>query len=86
MMPPSFQIFHYHQYKMNNLNVSQQPCEKESIGRVVCTWVVQSIWDCQVSPYFRVLAIYLELVLAFKNKAEKFDECQCEDDDVCFFP
>jgi hypothetical protein len=39
-----------------------------------------------VSPYFCALAIYLELVLAFENKAKRFNECQCEDDDVCFFP
>jgi hypothetical protein len=71
---------------MNNLNVSQQPCEEKSIGRVVCTRVAQSIWDCRVSPCFRALAIYLELVLAFENKVERSNECQCEDDDICFFP
>jgi hypothetical protein len=46
--------------------------------------MVQSIWDCEVSPYLRALAIYLELVFAFKYKAERFDECQCEDDDFFF--
>jgi len=40
----------------------------------------------RVSPYLCVLAIYLELVFAFRNKAKRFDECQCEDDNICFFP
>jgi len=30
-------------------------------------------------------AIYLELVIIFVNKDGRFDECQCEDDDINIF-
>jgi hypothetical protein len=60
-------------------------CIKKLIIRVVDTQVAQSVWDHQVSPNLGVLAIYLELVPTFKNKDERFDECQCENDNIRFF-
>jgi hypothetical protein len=38
-----------------------------------------------MSPNPYALAIYLKLVHTFGNRLEKFDECQCEDDDFCCF-
>jgi hypothetical protein len=38
-----------------------------------------------MSPHLHALTIYLELVLTSVNKAGKFDECQCEDDDIHIF-
>jgi hypothetical protein len=55
------------------------------IIRVVRTQVAQSIWDHQVSPNPSVLAIYLELVPTFENKDGRFDECQCENDNIHLF-
>jgi hypothetical protein len=31
------------------VNVFQQPCEEKPIGGVVCTWMVQFVWDCWMS-------------------------------------
>jgi len=47
-----------------DVNVFQQSHEKEPIKKVVCTWVVQSMWDCHVLPNPHALAIYLKLVHA----------------------
>ncbi len=38
-----------------------------------------------MSPSPCVFAIYLKLILIFGNKLGRFDECQCENDDICFF-
>jgi hypothetical protein len=65
-----------------NMNVSQRSCEKEPSKRVVRTQVDHSIWDRQVSPNPHALAIYLEFVPTRGAALEKFEECQCEDDDV----
>jgi hypothetical protein len=64
------------------VNVSQWPYEKKPIGKVVHTQVAQSIWDHQVLPNFHAIAIYLKLIHVSKNRVGRFDECQCEDDDV----
>ncbi len=58
-----------------DLNVSQQPCEKEPPRRVVRTQVARSVWDCRLSPNPRVLTIYLEFVLARGAAPERFEEC-----------
>ncbi len=65
-----------------DLNVSQRPREKEPPRRVVRTRVTRSVQDRQLSPNMRALAIYLEFVPARGATPEKFEECQCEDDDV----
>ncbi len=67
------------------MNVSQQSCEEKPIGRVVHTQVAQSVWDHRVSPNPHALAIYLELIHVFGNMIGRFDECQCEDDNVHIF-
>ncbi len=65
-----------------DLNVSQQPREEEPPRRVVPTQVDRSVWDRQLSPNPPALAIYLEFVPACGAALERFEECQCEDDDV----
>jgi hypothetical protein len=64
------------------VNVSQRPREKEPSRRVVRTRVDRSAWDRQLSPNPHALAIYLEFVPARGAAPERFEECQCEDDDV----
>ncbi len=48
------------------------------------TQVVRSVWDRRLSPNPCALAIYLEFVPARGAAPERFEECQCEDDDVRF--
>jgi hypothetical protein len=64
------------------VNVSQWPHEEEPSRRVVCTRVDRSVWDRRSSPNSHALAIYLEFVPACGAAPERFEECQCEDDDV----
>jgi len=49
---------------------------------VVRTRVDRSAWDRRSSPNPHALTIYLEFVPAFGAALERFEECQCEDDDV----
>jgi hypothetical protein len=67
-----------------DLNVSQRPREEEPPKRVVRTRVDRSVWDRRLSPNPHALAIYLEFVPARGAAPERFEECQCEDDDVRF--
>jgi hypothetical protein len=64
------------------VNVSQRSREEEPSRRVVHTRVVRSVWDRRLSPNPHALAIYLEFVPAQRAAPERFEECQCEDDDV----
>jgi hypothetical protein len=64
------------------VNVSQRLREEEPSRRVVRTRVVRSVWDRRLSPNPHALAIYLEFVPARGAAPERFEECQCEDDDV----
>ncbi len=64
------------------VNVSQRPHEEEPSRKVVRTQVDRSAWDHRLSPNSHALAIYLEFVLARGVAPERFEECQCEDDDV----
>ncbi len=64
------------------VNVSQRPREEEPSRRVVRTWVDRSVWDRWLSPNPHALAIYLEFVRARGTAPKRFEECQCEDDDV----
>jgi hypothetical protein len=66
------------------LNVSQRPREEEPPKRVVRTQVDRSIWDRRLSPNPHALTIYLGFVFARGAAPERFEECQCEDDDVRF--
>ncbi len=65
-----------------DVNVSQRSREEKSSRRVVCIQVNHSTWDCRLSPTPHALTIYLEFVLACGVAPERFEECQCEDDDV----
>jgi hypothetical protein len=65
-----------------DLDVSQRPCEEKPPKRVVRTRVACSVWDRRLSPNPHVLTIYLEFVPARGAVPERFEECQCEDDDV----
>jgi hypothetical protein len=65
-----------------DLNVSQRPCEEEPSRRVVRTRVDRSVWARRLSLNPRALAIYLEFVPAHGTALKRFEECQCEDDDV----
>jgi hypothetical protein len=64
------------------VNVSQRSCEEEWSRRVVRTRVARSVWDCRLSPNPHALTIYLEFVPARGVVLKRFEECQCEDDDV----
>ncbi len=64
------------------VNVSQRPREKKPSKRVVRTRVDRSAWDRRLSLNPHVLAIYLEFVPARGTAPERFEKCQCEDDDV----
>ncbi len=64
------------------LIVSQQPHEEEPPRRVVRTRVDCSVWDRRLSLNPHALAIYLEFVPARGAAPKRFEECQCEDDDV----
>jgi hypothetical protein len=66
-----------------DVNVSQWSHEKKSSKRVVRTQVDRSTWDRRLSPNPHALAIYLEFVPTHRTALERFEECQCEDDDVC---
>jgi hypothetical protein len=65
-----------------DVNVSQRPREEEPSRRVVRTQVDRSAWDRRLSPNPHALAIYLEFVPTRGAAPERFEECQCEDDDV----
>ncbi len=65
-----------------DLDVYQRSREEKPPRRVVCTRVARSVWDHRLSPNPHALAIYLEFVPARGAVPERFEECQCEDDDV----
>jgi len=67
-----------------NVIVSQWPREEEPPRRVVRTRIDRSAWDRQLSPNPHALAIYLEFVFARGATPERFEQCQCENDDVRF--
>jgi len=65
-----------------DVNVSQRSCEKEPLRRVVCTRVDRSAWDHWLFPNPHALTIYLEFVPACGVTPKRFEECQCENDNV----
>ncbi len=67
-----------------DVNVSQRPCEEEPSNQVVRTRVGRSASDRQLSPNPHTLAIYLEFIPTREVAPKRFEECQCEEDDVCF--
>jgi hypothetical protein len=64
------------------VNLFQRPRENEPSRRVVRTRVDRSVWDRRLSPNPHALVIYLEFVSVHGAALERFEECQCEDDDV----
>jgi hypothetical protein len=64
------------------VNVFQRSHEEEPSKRVMRTWVVRSAWDRRLSPNPHALTIYLDFVPARGTALERFEECQCKDDDV----
>jgi hypothetical protein len=65
-----------------DVNVSQRPHEEEPSKRVVRTRVDRSAWDLRLFLNPHALAIYLEFVPARGAAPERFEKCQCGDDDV----
>jgi hypothetical protein len=65
-----------------DVNISQWPHDEEPSKRVVCTRVDRSAWDCRLSPNPHALTIYLEFVSTRGAVPKRFEECQCEDEDV----
>ncbi len=49
---------------------------------MVRTRVDRSAWDRRLSPNPHALAIYLEFVPTRRVAPKRFEECQCEDNDV----
>jgi hypothetical protein len=69
--------------KLLDVNVSQRLSDKELFERVVHTQIDRSAWDHGLFPNPHVLVIYLKFVPARGVAPKRFEECQCEDDDVC---
>jgi hypothetical protein len=65
-----------------DVNVFKRSCDEKPFERVVRTLVDRSAWDCRLSPNPHALTIYLKFVPAHGAVLERFEECQCEDDDV----
>ncbi len=66
------------------MNVSLRPHKEEPSRRVVRTQVDRSAWDRRLSPNSHALTIYLKFVPARGAGPKRFEECQCEDNDVYF--
>ncbi len=64
------------------VNISQRLCEEEPSRKVVRTQIDRLAWDRWYSPNPHALVIYLEFVPARGVAPERFEECQCEDEDV----
>jgi hypothetical protein len=64
------------------VNVSQRSCEEKPSRKVVRTRVDRSAWDRRLSLNPHALTIYLEFVPTRGAVPKRFEECQCEDDDV----
>jgi hypothetical protein len=66
-----------------DVNVSQRSRKEKLYRKMVCIRVDRSAWDHRLSPNPHALAIYLKFVPACGAAPERFEECKCEDDDVC---
>ncbi len=65
-----------------DVNVSQRLHEENLFRRMVRIQVNRSAWDRWLSPNPHALAIYLEFVPARGATPKRFENCQCEDDNV----
>jgi len=68
-----------------DVNVSQRSREEKPSRKMVHIQVNRSAWDRRLSPNLHALTIYLEFVPTYGAAVERFEECQCEDDNVCFY-
>ncbi len=66
-----------------DVNASQRSRDEKPFQSVVRTWVEHSTWDRWLSPNPHTLMIYLEFVPSCGSALERFEKCQCENDDVC---
>jgi hypothetical protein len=67
-----------------DINVSERLHEEEPSRRMVCTRVDCLAWDRRLFPNPHALAVYLKFVPTRGTTPERFEECQCEDDNVRF--
>jgi hypothetical protein len=67
---------------MFDVNVFQRLHEKELSKRMVRIRIDHLTWDRQLSPNPHALAIYLQFVPTRGAALERFEKCQCENDDV----
>jgi hypothetical protein len=56
---------------------------KNRSKKVVHTRIDHSAWDRRLSPNPHALTIYLKFVLARGVTPKRFEECQCENNNVC---
>jgi hypothetical protein len=66
------------------VNVFQWLREEKSSWRVVHIPVDRSAWDRRLFLNPHALVIYLKFIPACGVAPKRFEECQCEDGDVCF--
>jgi hypothetical protein len=65
--------------------MSLNGCAKKNHPKKWCALQIdRSAWDYRLYLNSHALTIYLEFVLARGVALERFEECQCENDDVCF--
>ncbi len=65
------------------MSASEQLREEEPSGRMVRIRVDRLAWDRRLSLNPHALTIYLEFFPVRGATPERFEKCQCEDDDVC---
>ncbi len=65
-----------------DVNVSQRSHEKKPSRMVVRNQVDHSAWDRRLSTNPHALTIYLEFVPTRGTAPKRFEECQCEDDNI----
>lgn len=63
--------------------ISQRLHDEGLARKVVCIQVEHLAWDHYLSPNHHALKFYLKFVFAHGVMLTRFEERQCEDDDVC---
>jgi hypothetical protein len=65
-----------------NVNVFIWSCEEKPSKKVVRTLINHLAWDYRLFPSPHALAMYLNFFPTHGATPKRFEECQCEDDDV----
>jgi hypothetical protein len=65
-----------------DVNISQQLRKEEPSKRMVRIQIDRLVWDRQMSPNPHASTIYLEFVPARGAVLRRFEQCQCENDNV----